>query len=253
MVCLIGATAPLRAEEPLGPAWMASSMKGLPLGGTRDAVLLFLGQRVEARYAPKLREATGPQERDRLTAEMVAEKAGFAGRVVGLKGPATGLEASVVRDEFLLDHSEELLKIQDGQDSWYLFFIQGRLYKAIKTATDLPFADTLARLERVYGPAMGREYDDPATRKTVRRAIWVMGRLRLVAEDRATLYQCVTLRWAVVADDDLWKAAWRKAQKREQPQNPILREALTPPPAGEERDPADAILNGKAAPVGGGK
>jgi hypothetical protein len=235
---LILGALPARAE-PLDPAVVDPTLKGLAFGMTKDQVVLVLKRRAADRYDAQLRSTMDIRDRDRLTREKDAALAAAGTDVVAFDGAHTGWDSSVIRGEFAHGLAEEMIHVKEGEVQLYLFFWKGTYYKLIRTPGARDVADVAAELKAAYGAPATTVWHDAKAKKGVTGATWKAGTLTVRVDDQAALFQCAPVRWALASVDASVQAEWAK-DRHADGLNPLIREAQKA--SADEVDPVDAMI-----------
>lgn len=176
------------AERVLRLDLVAPELTTLPFDGDLDTALVWVRQRLDAVYGPRIKAALDTRERSRLRHAMADELRTLRDGLVSFDGSRTGYEVSIVAGEFVPGAEEQILLYREGQIDHYLFFSHGKLWKyARPLAAREPFPQRLATFLADQGEAteqtLGESDEDGVT-----AARWQGRRHILRLQDRRLLY-----------------------------------------------------------------
>ena len=128
------------------------SLLDLPFGGDLEAVMKWVGKRLEVVHGPRLKAALDSRERDRIRVSIRDELSEIERSAVSFTGRRTGFEGSIVAEEFEAGVGDSLLLFREGNIQHYLFLYQGKLYKYARPgAGGKSFQEVSSQYEREHG------------------------------------------------------------------------------------------------------
>ena len=240
-------TASAAAQEPLDPAKVDPTLKGLMFGSTKEQLVSFLKLRSANRYDSLIRGTLDVRDRDRFAREKADAVGAVGNDWVAFEGTKTGWDASIIRGEFAHNTGEEMLHVKEGDTNLYFFFTKGSFYKLSRTGAARSVADMMTDLGRLYGAATTLKYQDEKTKTLVKSALWKTGLLRLALEDRTRMYQVALVTWVLASADDAVRAEWARVKGGPQGINPLVNQAKSIPT--EEADPVDDMIGASPKPA----
>jgi hypothetical protein len=125
-----------KAEKPKGPAPVAKAaeineFKGeFKWGMSAQAVLEKIYAKIDASFKDQVEKyRTDPKKSDDKRREIEAEKKRVAKSLVKFDGQKTGLDVSIIDEEFVQKNGESMLQYKEPKSTRYFFFSGESLYK----------------------------------------------------------------------------------------------------------------------------
>ena len=143
-------------------------------GMSPERVLGIMGNQIDARYAEKIKDATGNvYQQDKLRSQAKQDKARLKKSFIEFKGQKTPWEVSIVQGEFDHKNDEAMLEIWEKDESTgkdqrrFFFFHNGALWKMFiafnaERFDNKGFPEFKAAMENIYGPGRPGEKNDVA-------------------------------------------------------------------------------------------
>ena len=193
-----GATASTAEVNKLKVVQLGNPKAGLfKWGDTTDQVVASLRSAVEARYQPRINEASAdPGMQQRIRGEMNREMDSVSKSLSKFEGQKTGWDVSIIGPEFQQNTDEAVVLIKEDIWTRYFFFFENGLYKIFlsfnKDAIEgKRFTDFGKEMQAKFGKS--REvYRDEKMASGVRRYLdhyeWNAGPDRLKLVDRSEFY-----------------------------------------------------------------
>ncbi|HEX3698769.1 MAG TPA: hypothetical protein VH374_25595 [Polyangia bacterium] len=219
-------------------------------GDSPDQVVAALRSAIEARYQPRMKEATAdPGMQQRIRGEMNREMDNVTKSVTKFDGQKTGWDVSIIGPEFQQNTGEAVVLIKEEIWTRYFFFFENGLYKiflsfnkdAIEGKT---FADFGKEMQAKFGKSH-EVYRDEKMKNGVRRFLdhyeWTAGPDRLKLVDRSEFYGvfCLVLYDAKINERVIAK---RKIVNPQRSAHDALVEAATQKEL-NDRDANDNIID----------
>jgi hypothetical protein len=129
-----------------------SDLSKLPFGSDTQASVKWVEKKVNASFGPRLKGALDQSERAKVIKAIAAKMIEVRESMVEFKGQKTGLENSVLSDEFVHGAKESMLRYREGSVDHYLLFTDGKLWKYIRALkAEGKFGDRLKKHARDFG------------------------------------------------------------------------------------------------------
>ena len=163
-------------------------------GMTKDEVLQVLRRQIRQRYQPRLAQAPGAIEEDRIRFQMNREIARLGEDFIEFDGDRTGYDSNFLRAEFTHRNREAMLRVRGENGDEYLFFIRNQFWKKYRafdrsTFRGANFDQFAEALQRRYGEAVIRSGKlHPADDHETQWLEWQNESSRARALDNTTFY-----------------------------------------------------------------
>ena len=169
-----------------------SVLKGLDWGMSHEDVLSATKKQMMAEYKKEAKEVYDTAERDRLR-KSTTERFDLVQKSYRelSNNDKSGLEVSIVYDEYAKGNNEAALLVRDKIATRYLFFVNDQLYKISVAYNpdyvgDIEFMPFLGSVSKKYGAQKETFEDDLAQ---IVEAVWEKGGTRLRVKDRSMGYE----------------------------------------------------------------
>ncbi len=174
---------------------IAEQMAGIPWGLHYKHVIKMFEKKIRENYVGDFKSVTGEVEEDRLRSKMVREINKLKKSYTQFDGQRTGFEGDVIGDEFTHNNKESMLKWDAGKHVEYMFFINHRFWKRVRTfrvdsfAADITFDAYVSTLMNRFGD--GKEMLND--KDELVGIAWQDKNTLAIAEDRSDMYGVYSL------------------------------------------------------------
>ncbi len=181
-------------DIPNSPA-IAEQMAGIPWGLHYKYVIKMFEKKIRESYAEELKMVAGEVEEDRIRSKMIREISRLKKSYIKFDGQRTGFEGDVIGREFTHNNNESMIKWDAGKYVEYMFFINDRFWKRLRTfrkdsfAENITFDDYVSTLINRFGD--GKEMFDDRDRLV--EVEWQNKDTLAVAEDRTDMFGVYSL------------------------------------------------------------
>ncbi|MDD9943988.1 MAG: hypothetical protein OXU20_23295 [Myxococcales bacterium] len=192
---------------------IAKAMGDLRWGMSEGEVINFVQRQLDKKYKSLIRAQKDMRRETDLREELREKKFAVRKSLVEFNGGKSNWDVSNVAGEYTHGNSESMLVAKDRDSSTYYFFIEGRLWKWIKTYDSEVFGGkNFKKFQKLVGKKFGRgrvksgkrndergkqrwvEYMDRNSRMRAVDDTDFYGKYALVFEDKGTVRDLATLR-----------------------------------------------------------
>ncbi|MBM4386155.1 MAG: hypothetical protein FJ088_00355 [Deltaproteobacteria bacterium] len=232
------------AQERLDPSLSMESFKGFKFNITFDETVIFLKERVKAKYQPLIQAARDTREIDALRKAMDSEVESTGTGVVKFEGQKSGWDISMLKGEFAHNTGETMIVMKEGDKQYFLFFIKDKFYKfIIADPVEAAFPDEVMGLSKFYGPPDEITFFDPETMRKPFKAVWESENVQLMIEDKKEISNFFLKKWSDRETEKTLEASRTGTGGVSTGLNPLILEATTPEQADDVSDVVDEIIN----------
>ena len=177
---------------------ISEALKDLKWGESHFVVTKYLSKIIKERYNKAIKESYDGLKSDRLRREMKAEIEALKDAYTEFNGQRTGYAVTFIKDDFVQNNGETMLKFDEGSRQRYFFFRYDELWKIVVSypvVANSSFESFVKQVKGKYGRSRKTDWETPhgGSRQLV-RAMWEDDKTRLTLEDKSSFYGCYVMK-----------------------------------------------------------
>ena len=177
---------------------ISGALKDLKWGESHFKVMKYLEGQIKKRYKMQIQSSYDGLKADQLRRDMKSEIEGLKDHYVEFNGQKTGYAVTFVKDDFVQNNGETMLKFDEGSRQRYYFFRYDELWKIVVSypvISDENFGSFVKRVKSKYGRAKKNKWETPrGGSRSLVRSLWEDDKTRLILEDKSAFYGCYLMK-----------------------------------------------------------
>ena len=177
---------------------VSAALKDLKWGISHYEVMKYLEKIIRKKYRSKISKSYDGLKADRLRREMKEKIAELKSSHVEFNGQRTGYAVTFIKDDFIQNNGETLLKFDEGARQRYFFFRYDELWKIVVSYPVFPgasFEGFIKKVKKKYGRSKKNDWETPrgGGRQLV-RSLWEDDKTQLILENKSAFYDCYVMK-----------------------------------------------------------
>jgi hypothetical protein len=228
---------------------IAEQMAGIPWGLHYKHVIKMFEKKIKENYAEDLKLVTGEVEEDRIRSKMMREINRLKKSYTKFDGQRTGFEGDVIGGEFTHKNKESMLKWDAGKYVEYMFFINDRFWKRVRTfrkdsfAADITFDDYVSTLMNRFGDGRATIND----RDELVAIAWQNKDTLAIAEDRTDMFGVFSLSFIAKVTNSHLSRLRPNAAKDDDAEKKSVSHIVSTVTSGDVNDRNSAVIDNYTA------
>ena len=205
---------------------VTSSIKPFRWGISLDEVKKHLTQEIKKSSMDEIQGARDDLEIDRIRSQMKERIRRMDEGYIEFRGQRTGYEISMIKNDFMHQDQESMLKVDEGGQQRYYFFKGNQLWKIIFSYPSYSmksFTGFVRTIRRKMGKPLKLDIVGKGEDKSIQSAVWKDEATLLTVEDQSEDYQKFTIKYLSIGQGESIEAKLKAHQLEQANKQPEKR------------------------------